>query len=367
MTITVITQQGNPVARAQSMHWMQWLKPFMAEPQSTPCVVIELSEGVTAEEALNDELNNDRETSACAVQQLFALAFGASQSGNHPDVTMTETACDAAVTALSQSTLVVFALGAHSAQWVTRLGARYQFAHAVNVQQIQHLTDGWAVTRSTYAENLSLTLKTTTLPLLVSARATVATEANPSELSVVTWLRVSSDTLFPKNAHPRCQLRQQRRVAATSPLQSLRKVLILGQGVGSKAQCEALAAVAEAAGFAVGATRPVVLNAWLPMAALVGVSNHMIAPDLCIVAGASGASAFQAGIEKSSTIIAINKDPVAAMLSQADVALVGDLHALLPPLLDALAGYLAPYSSPQLTTHSRHSDISPSNKELADA
>ena len=334
MTITVITQQSNPLARAQLMHWMHQLTPFITQPQSLPSVVIELENG---------------EASALAVQSLFTLAFGAANCADQPNQVMTDATYHAAATALSQSTLVVFALGVHSAQWVTRLGARYQFAHAVNVQQIQRHAGGWGVTRSTYAENLSLTLKATALPLLVSARATgsASTAASASARSMVAWLRVATDTLFSTNDHPHYQLRQQRRLAATSPLQSLRKVLILGQGVGSKAQCEALAVQAEAAGFAVGATRPVVLNAWLPMAALVGVSNHMIAPELCIVAGASGASAFQAGIEKSRTIIAINKDPAAAVLSQADVALVGDLHLLLPPLLDALTESPVDVATPQ--------------------
>ena len=95
---------------------------------------------------------------------------------------------------------------------------------------------------------------------------------------------------------------------------------------------EILGSLAEALGGSAGASRPVVMNAWAPMEALLGVSGTLIQPKICIAAGVSGAAAFGAGVEKSGWITAVNKDSAAPIMKMADVAVVEDYEPFVKAL-----------------------------------
>jgi electron transfer flavoprotein alpha subunit len=90
--------------------------------------------------------------------------------------------------------------------------------------------------------------------------------------------------------------------------------------------------VAGLTGGEVGVSRPAAMNAWAPMERLIGVSGAMVAPEICITAGVSGAAAFYSGIEKSRFIVAVNTDEKAPIMKKADVAIVDDFV----PVLEAL-------------------------------
>ncbi len=110
-------------------------------------------------------------------------------------------------------------------------------------------------------------------------------------------------------------------------------VVVAGQGVASSQNMDRVKELARQLGAETGASRQVVMNAWCEMERLIGMSGAMIAPDVCIVAGVSGASAFSAGIRDSRLVIAINNDPDAAIFSVADVIVVDEMM----PVLEALA------------------------------
>lgn len=76
-------------------------------------------------------------------------------------------------------------------------------------------------------------------------------------------------------------------------------ILAAGQGVGSRDNMKRIEQVARTLGAAVGASRPVVMNAWSGMDTLIGVSGWTVAPKVCIAAGISGAGAFTAGMAAS--------------------------------------------------------------------
>lgn len=105
-----------------------------------------------------------------------------------------------------------------------------------------------------------------------------------------------------------------------------------GRGIGGRAGMEELRSLAEALGGTVGASRPVVMNAWAPMEELLGVSGTLVQPQICITAGVSGAAAFGAGIEKSRWITAVNKDGNAPIMKMADVAVVEDYEPFVKAL-----------------------------------
>ena len=128
-----------------------------------------------------------------------------------------------------------------------------------------------------------------------------------------------------------------------SPLSEARRVLAVGQGVGSRAGFQRMQDIAQQLGAQLGASRPVVMNAWGEMSRLVGISGAIVAPDICIAAGVSGAAAFSAGINHSQFIVAINSDPQAAIFAHADVAIVDDMDQV----LEALAACVQQTSQPQ--------------------
>ena len=114
-------------------------------------------------------------------------------------------------------------------------------------------------------------------------------------------------------------------------------IVTAGYGVGGPTGVELVARLAQALGGALGASRAVVDAGWLPYSHQVGQTGTTVQPKLYVACGVSGAIQHLVGMQNSGTIVAINKDPAAPIFASADVALVGDLLDILPPLISAVA------------------------------
>jgi electron transfer flavoprotein alpha subunit len=116
----------------------------------------------------------------------------------------------------------------------------------------------------------------------------------------------------------------------SAALGSARVVVGAGRGVGSAAGFAGVLELTELLGGALGVSRVVTSLGWRPHHEQVGQTGSRISPDLYVACGISGAIQHWAGMSSSKTIVAINTDPDAPMVTKAHYAVIGDLHEVVP-------------------------------------
>jgi electron transfer flavoprotein alpha subunit len=111
-------------------------------------------------------------------------------------------------------------------------------------------------------------------------------------------------------------------------------IVAVGRGIKEQKNIDMAKQLADALGGEIAASRPICDAGWLPMDRQVGSSGQTVAPKLYLALGISGAIQHVVGMKGSHTIIAINKDSEAPIFEISDVAVVGNLFEIVPPLIE---------------------------------
>ncbi|HXQ32297.1 MAG TPA: electron transfer flavoprotein subunit alpha/FixB family protein [Steroidobacteraceae bacterium] len=187
--------------------------------------------------------------------------------------------------------------------------------------------------RPIYAGNAIVTVEAAADRKVVATVRSASFEAAPAGGSAAAVTAVSVDA--PTPTHTRFVSLN----AATSDrpdLQSAQRVVSGGRALGSKENFQLIFNLADKLGAAVGASRAAVDAGYAPNELQVGQTGKIIAPELYVAIGISGAIQHLTGIKDARTIVAINKDGEAPIFEVADFGLVGDLFQILPALEKAL-------------------------------
>ena len=236
--------------------------------------------------------------------------------------------CDSASTT-GPYAAIIFPATAFGKNIAPRVAARLDVAQISDVIAIQSAD---TFQRPIYAGNVIATVQSTEAMKVMTVRGTNF-EAQGSQDAV------SVQTIAPAAAPAAHAVFESREIAvlARPELTSARAVVSGGRALGSKENFALLEKLADRLGAAMGASRAAVDSGYAPNDWQVGQTGKVVAPQLYVAVGISGAIQHLAGMKDSKVIVAINQDPDAAIFQVADYGLVGDLFQIVPELTAALS------------------------------
>ena len=208
-------------------------------------------------------------------------------------------------------------------------------AALLNCSQISDLTeilDEKTFVRPTYAGNVFVTVSSDEPKLVLTFRSSAFDKAEYGNQSI------SVENVPPIPAKNQSRFVSRKLTQSDRPeLTQARVVASGGRALGSKEKFdELLIPLTDVLGAAIGASRAAVDAEYAPNDCQVGQTGKIVAPELYIAVGISGAIQHVAGMQDSKVVVAINKDPDAQIFNVADFGMIGDLFEIIPKFTEIL-------------------------------
>lgn len=253
-------------------------------------------------------------------------------SGNHLDTLLPEHVTPVFTSLLESDVYSHFVVPASSVGkgFLPRVGSILDLQPICDVTNI---LDAKTFIRPMYAGNVLATVESDQVTKLISVRASafspVSEGSNEAVVENIAEVAASEIPIKWEGANL---------VKSDRPeLGSATKIVSGGRGLKNKETFDSLVTpLADTLGAAIGATRAAVDAGYCDNSLQIGQTGKIVAPDLYIALGVSGAIQHLAGMKDSKTIVAINKDPEAPIFQVADYGLVGDLNEIVPELTEKL-------------------------------
>lgn len=223
---------------------------------------------------------------------------------------------------------IVFPATAFGKNVAPRVSARLDVAQISDVIEI---VSADTFKRPIYAGNVIATVQSADPIKVMTARGTAFESVAEGGKASVAVAPVAN------MAAPMARFESREIATLARPELTAAKVVISGgRALGSKENFQLLEALADKLGAAMGASRAAVDAGFAPNDWQVGQTGKVVAPELYIAVGISGAIQHLAGMKDSKVIVAINQDPDAPIFQVADYGLIGDLFKILPELTQAI-------------------------------
>jgi electron transfer flavoprotein alpha subunit len=231
-----------------------------------------------------------------------------------------------------QPDLVIFGMTYDGRDVASRLSARLSTALIANATDVVKRDSGWAIVTPVFGGSLLVTtVPRAKAPALVLIRPK-AVAPEPAGSAAAPQIETLTDQV--ETDKPAARVLRREKEKATGPkLEDATIIVSGGRGLGAPENFKMLDELAAELGAAVGASRAVVDAGWKPYSFQIGQTGKTVKPTVYIALGISGAMQHTVGMKGAKTIIAINKDPEAPIFKLADLGVIGDVHKIVPQLI----------------------------------
>jgi len=230
--------------------------------------------------------------------------------------------------------IVLFGMTYDGRDVASRLSARLGTALIANATDVSTSDGGFKVINPVFGGSLLVTTVPKAAPptlVLIRAKAITAEprDAGPPQVEILT------DPVDLSKPVARV-LRREKEKASGPRLEDAPIIVSGGRGLGAPENFKMLDELASELGAAVGASRAVVDAGWKPYSFQIGQTGKTVKPSVYIAVGISGAMQHTVGMKGAKAIIAINKDPEAPIFKLADLGVIGDVHKVVPQLIEEI-------------------------------
>jgi electron transfer flavoprotein alpha subunit len=220
-----------------------------------------------------------------------------------------------------------------------RLAFRVAGSVATNCEAVHLDNDKLLVTRPCYGAKARAMLWLKELPAVVTVRSKSQTSLEPDPNRVGTMTEITGGV---EAAAVRTRVIERREYPVKGRRLETAKIVVAGgRGLGGPEGFRLVEALAESLGAVVGASRVACDLGWCSPSMQIGLTGKIIAPDLYVAIGISGASQHMAGCAGAKAIVAINADPEAPIFDEARFGVVGDYKELLPKFIEEVQRHKA--------------------------